>query len=152
MRWAEQEHAGFTEVLTAWSWWDAPREGVVRIAGLPHRFRSDFDEELDDYPAEYRLWQISEAELAADLTLWETWVDWRRRFDRGEDPPPYESPAAGRPAEPPEVAIRLAVPEWRLDRDSSFADRPPRHLVRFVFLGSGSAAPEDEDRPDRAER
>ena len=48
--------AGFTEVLIAWSWWDAPRDGVVRIDGRPHRFRCDFDEALDDYPDDYRVW------------------------------------------------------------------------------------------------
>ena len=131
---SRDDPAGFTEVLTAWSWWDAPREGVVRIDGHPHRFRSDFDEVLDDYPAAYRIWPITEAELAADLALWEEWVDWRRRFDRGENPEPFASKSQGiRDVEPPASGVRLAVPEWRLDANRSFAVRPPRHLVRFVF-------------------
>jgi hypothetical protein len=136
------EPPGFTEVLIAWSWWDAPRNGVVRIDGSPHRFRCDFDEALDDYPDEYRVWPITEAELTADLALWATWVDWRRRFDRGENPQPLEKDAswqslladARRHAEPAPTVVRVAIPEWRLDPDRSFAVRTPRHLVRFVYV------------------
>jgi hypothetical protein len=135
------DDAGFAEVLSAWSWWDAPRDGVVRIDGHPYRFRCDFDDTLDDYPEAYRLWPITEAELRADLALWAAWVDWRRRFDRGEDPEPFEQDAAvqslisdpRRHSEPSMDVIRVAIPEWRLDADSSYAIRVPRHLVRFVF-------------------
>ena len=137
--------AGFAEVLIAWSWWDAPRDGVVRIDGHPYRFRCDFDETHDDYSEEYRVWPITEAELAADLAMWTTWVDWRRRFDRGEDPEPFERDAAwrslgsdlSRHSEPSAAAIRVAIPQWRLDGDRSFAVRAPRHLVRFVFDNGG---------------
>ena len=137
--------ADFTEVLIAWSWWDLPRDGVVRIDGRPHRFRCDFDEALDDYAAEYRVWPITEAEASADLALWARWVDWRRRFDRGENPQPLEKDAswqslisdARRHAEPAAAAVRVAIPEWRLDTDRSFAARAPRHLVRFVYADDG---------------
>jgi hypothetical protein len=126
--------AGFTEVLTAWSWWDVPRNGVVRIDGHPHRFRCDFDEALDDYPEAYQVWAITEAQLAADLALWDVWVDWRRRYDRGENPEPFDSRSnAIRDAEPPTGGVRMVIPEWRLDTDRSFAVSPPRHLVRFAF-------------------
>lgn len=132
--------AGFAEVLSAWAWWDTPRDGVVRIDGQPCRFRCDFDDALDDYPEEYRVWPISEAELAADLAMWATWVDWRRRFDRGEDPEPFKQDVAvqslvtdPRRHPVPSGAARVAIPEWRLDANRSFAVRAPRHLVRFVF-------------------
>jgi hypothetical protein len=135
-----EDPAGFTEVLTAWSWWDAPREGTVRLDGRPHRFRCDFDEALDDYPDAYRVWPITEAELAADLALWSVWVAWRRTFDRGENPPPLEKDAmwqsllsdVRRHGEPAAADVRVAIPTWRLDPDSSFVSRTPRHFVRFV--------------------
>jgi hypothetical protein len=139
------DSAGSAEVLSAWSWWDAPRDGVVRIDGQPYRFRCDFDDALDDYPEEYRLWPITEAELTADLAMWAKWVDWRRRFDRGEDPEPFEQDAAvqslvsdpKRRSEPSAAAIRVAIPDWHLDAVRSFAVRAPRHLVRFVFDDGG---------------
>lgn len=116
------------------------REGVVRIDGRAYRFRCDFDELLDDYPDEYRIWPITEAELTADLARWALWTEWRRRFDRGEDPKPIEEDAswqslssdAKRRTEPTPREVRVAIPEWRLDPDHSLATGAPRHLVRFV--------------------
>ena len=135
------DSAGFAEVLSAWSWWDAPRDGVVRIDGQPYRFRCDFDEALDDYPEDYRVWPITEAELRADLARWAMWVDWRRRFDRGEDPEPLEVSDLGRRSAPSAAAMRVAIPAWRLDADRSFAVRAPRHMVRFMFDDGGSDGP-----------
>lgn len=130
--------ACFTEVLVAWSWWDAPRDGAVRIDGHPHRFRCDFDEVLDDYPETYRVWPITETELTADLAVWARWIDWRRGFDRGEDPEPFDNMGHEiRHAEPPAVGVSVATPEWRLDTNRSFAVRPPHHLVRFVTCKPG---------------
>jgi hypothetical protein len=130
--------AGFTEVLTAWSWWDLPHEGVVRMDGRPHRFCCEFDEALDDYPDEYRVWPITEDELAADLARWAVWVAWRRRFDQGENPPPFEKDPSSQSlrweadSDARSASARLVIAEWRLDPDGSFAARTPRHLVRFV--------------------
>ena len=135
------ELAGFTEVLSAWAWWDAPREGVVRIDGRPHRFRCEFDDALDDYPSEYRVWPIGDAEFAADLALWAVWVDWRGRFDRDENPEPLVKDASWaamlsrvRDEERAPAVVRVAIPEWRFDPDLSFALRAPRHLVRFAYV------------------
>jgi hypothetical protein len=131
---ASDDPAGFTEVLTAWSWWDLPREGVVRIEGHPHRFRCDFDEALDDYPETYLVWPITEAELAADVARWDAWSDWRQRYDKGENAEPFASESRDmRHADPPASGVRLAIARWRLDPNHSVAARPPRHLVRFVF-------------------
>jgi hypothetical protein len=132
---------GFEEVLVAWSWWDCPRAGVALFNGKPHRFTCDFDEELDDYPDVYRVWPISEEALQAELALWQIFSEWRGQFDCGmavgpfEDDPAYSSVSA-RVREYEDEApasARLAIPEWRLDPNRSFAGRVPRHFVRWTI-------------------
>ena len=98
-------------------------------------FDCRFADDLDDYPAEFLLWEATESEVAERLALSNEFAEWRRRFDRGERVASFEDSRAGlsarewRPPEPPLDALR-AVPEWKLDR-SSFAGRTPQHWVRW---------------------
>ena len=126
----------FEEVLYYFDWWDCPRSGVCEIEGVLTRFDSRFSEELDDYPPEFLLWPATDAEVAQGLELWRAWAAWRTRFDRGKRTPAFEETETGgllvrfKPSEPPANAKR-AVPEWKLDANRSFAERVPRHLVRW---------------------
>lgn len=101
-------------------------------------FESPFDEQLDDYESAFYLWPMTTDELSVAAEVWREWDEWRRRFDRGERPPPFEATEAGgrlrsrRTHEPP-AAARRAVPEWRLDTERSFAERTPQHKVRWRF-------------------
>jgi hypothetical protein len=61
---------GFGEVLYYFEWWDCPRLGAASVAGQPMMFDSPFDEDIDDYAREFRLWPISDHELAEDLAVW----------------------------------------------------------------------------------
>lgn len=133
--------AGFCEVLTTWEWWDCPRGGVTLIDGKPYRFTCNFDDALDDYPEEYRIWPIPDRQLDGELAFWRLFVEWRDKFDSGVHPdsleqhPNYTRLKAGVQEyrhDPPGEA-RMAVPEWHLDHDRSFAGRVPRHLVRWTF-------------------
>jgi hypothetical protein len=133
----------FEAVLVSWSWWDCPRAGVALMDGQYYYFDCEFSEELDDYPSEFRLWPISGDDLADQLEAWELFAAWRGRADSGLRPPPF--PGVPRPAvldrtrdyarrQPPPDA-RVAIPEWRLDCNRSFAGRVPGHLVRWTFVG-----------------
>ena len=133
------ESADFEEVLCSWSWWDCPRSGVALLNGEPYRFDCEFSELLDDYPAEFRLWPISEGQLEAEVAAWEQWADWRSRFDRGERVEPFEREPGFEEfrdrmkayATPP-ADVMLAIPEWKLDPNRSFDRRVPQHLVRWT--------------------
>jgi hypothetical protein len=138
--------AGFSEVLTTWDWWDRPRSGVTLIDGNPYRFTCHFDEALDDYPDEYRLWPISAQQLDADLAFWRIWIEWRGQFDSGAHPAPFEEhpdyaslkPGIDQYRGAPPAGALVAVPEWRLDPDRKFAGRVPRHQVRWTFITPNS--------------
>lgn len=132
------ESTEFEEVICAWDWWDCPRSGVAFAQGMPHRFLCEFSEELDDYPDEFCLWAIAEDDLQVERAAWDRWVNWRRRFDRGEPVEPFEHDPnfaelrdrlqVGATAAPDAI---LAIPTWRLDPNRSFAEGTPKHWVRW---------------------
>jgi hypothetical protein len=133
----------FEPVLSYLGWWDCPRSGVALVGGQPYYFDCQFSEELDDYPGQFRLWPVPDGELAVELEVWQMFADWRDEYDSGLRPPPFpgdlQSPALDRvlrrhQRQPPPDA-RVAIPEWRLDPDRSFAGRIPTHRVRWTFVG-----------------
>jgi hypothetical protein len=132
----------FESVVSYLGWWDCPRSGVVLLSGQPYYFECRFSEELDDYPGQFRLWPIAEDELADELEAWQTWDAWRDEYDSGLRPGPFpgdrqtaalERALRRRQHQPPPGA-RTAIPEWRLDRDRSFAGRIPTHMARWTFV------------------
>jgi hypothetical protein len=130
--------AGYEEVLTAWSWWDCPRAGIALVDGKPHRFCCEFDDDLDEYPDEFRLWPISDDDVETELRFWRLFAEWRSQFDSGargtrpEDHPGYqEAKSAARFGEPVPADALVAIPHWRLDPNRSFSGRVPRHLVHW---------------------
>lgn len=133
----------FEPVLSYLGWWDCPRSGVTLVDGKPYYFECQFSEELDDYPDQFRLWPIAGDELEDELEVWHMWAAWRDKYDSGLQPGPFPGdPVPGaleralrrRQRQPPPQA-RMALPEWRLDRNRSFAGRIPAHIVRWTFVG-----------------
>jgi hypothetical protein len=130
-------------ILSYYSWWDCPRSGVATVDGQPYYFDCPFSEELDDYPDRYRLWPLSDDELADQLEVWQMFASWRDQFDSGLHPPAFPGELRSGALErvkqrsqrrrPPDA--RVAIPEWRLDPDRSFAGRVPVHKVRWTFVG-----------------
>ncbi|HUA41112.1 MAG TPA: hypothetical protein VMA32_06085 [Streptosporangiaceae bacterium] len=128
----------FEDVVCYLGWWDCPRSGVALIGGKPHFFDCRFSEELDDYPDQYQVWPVRDRELADALEAWREFAQWRDQYDSGRRPPPLAVSAARervqeRSHEDPPATARSAVPEWRLDRNRSFASRVPQHKVRWAF-------------------
>jgi len=124
-------------VLSYFAWWDCPRGGIVTIDGRVHYFASEFSEVLDDYAPTFRLWPVPDEALEPELESWAAWVAWRSSFDRGEHPAPYDQEdrlrALSSFRRPPEDSL-LAMPEWEMDPDRSYAVRPPNHRVRWTIL------------------
>ncbi|WP_034265441.1 hypothetical protein [Actinospica robiniae] len=142
----DAEQDGFDEIVCYGAWWDCPRTGVALIGGRPHYFECNFSAELDDYPARYELWPISEGELAEELELW------RDRLERLARAQVTGPPVERLPAHLAEVDARvlernsrrspadalIATPEWRLDRNRSKIGRVPAHRVRWTFAESAA--------------
>lgn len=108
------------------------------VRGLPHRFLCEFSEELDDYPAEYRVWPIQPDALTRELAAWEIFVAWRTEFDSGREVPPLEENREFRALHDSLQQERVApanavvvVPTWRLDSVRSFKERTPRHWAAW---------------------
>ncbi len=101
-----------------------------------------FSEELDDYTGQYRLWPVPGDELADELEAWAIFTAWRDEHDSGLRPGPFpgvrQSAALDRVRRrrqrEPSPDARTAIPEWRLDRDHSFAGRVPAHAARWIFV------------------
>jgi hypothetical protein len=133
----------FEDVVCYVGWWDCPRSGVALIGGKPYFFDCSFSEELDDYLDQYQVWPAQDRELADALEVWRDFARWRDRYDSGHHPPPLPESAARKRLqerwhEGPPATARTGVPEWRLDRNSSFAGRVPQHKVRWVFVDRAS--------------
>jgi hypothetical protein len=133
----------FEDVMCYLGWWDCPRSGVALIGGKPHFFDCRFSEELDDYPDHYQVWPAQHQELADALEARREFAEWRDQHDAGYRPPPFPGSAARKRLqerwhEDPPATARAAVPEWRLDRNRSFAGRMPQHKVRWVFIDRAS--------------
>jgi hypothetical protein len=133
----------FEDVMCYLGWWDCPRSGVALIEGKPHFFDCRFSEELDDYPDQYQVWPAWHQEPADALEAWREFAEWRDQHDSGYRPPPFPMSAARKRLqerwnEGPPATARAAVPEWRLDRNRSFAGRVPQHKVGWVFIDRAS--------------
>jgi hypothetical protein len=64
-------------------WHDGPRAGIADIQGVPHRFKSLFDEKADEYPGTYLVWPVDAEELALEREQWAIFVRWNDDYERG---------------------------------------------------------------------
>jgi hypothetical protein len=65
-------------------WYDGPRAGIADINGVPHRFKSMFDEADDDYVGTMQVWPVDAATLALEIEQWRIFVDWNDRYESGK--------------------------------------------------------------------
>ena len=117
------------------------------LDGQQYYFLSFVSEVLDEYEPEFRLWLVAPEVRERESAWWARWVEWRSSSDRCEQPLPIESDAAFLDLETslqesrtPPASVILGAPESKLDPDHSYADRVPRHEVRW-HLTSGSEQP-----------
>ncbi|NVD98901.1 hypothetical protein [Massilia sp. BJB1822] len=78
------ESGPFERVYVENAWYDGPRAGVADIQGVPHRFRSLWDEKEDEYLSTFEVWPVSPVELELEIEQWCIFVDWNSRYESGE--------------------------------------------------------------------
>ncbi len=71
-------------VLVENEWYDGPRAGVADVGGIPHRFKSLFDEAEDEYLSTYVIWPIGKSELDQEVEQWQIFVEWNALFESGK--------------------------------------------------------------------
>ena len=57
-------------------WYDGPRAGVADVDGIPHRFKSIFDEAEGRYLETFLVWPIDEKLVALEVEQWRIFVEW----------------------------------------------------------------------------
>ncbi len=65
-------------------WYDGPRFGVGDIGGIPHRFKSLYDEEDDEYLGSFMVWSIDKFSLDLEIEQWCIFVDWNELYESGK--------------------------------------------------------------------
>lgn len=65
-------------------WYDGPRSGIADIGGVPHRFKSLFDEEDDEYFGTFVIWPIDKDSFELEIEQWNIFVSWNRLYESGE--------------------------------------------------------------------
>jgi hypothetical protein len=61
--------------------YDGPRAGVADINGIPHRFKSLFDEAEDDDLGTFVVWPIDAATLKLEIEQWKIFVEWNASYE-----------------------------------------------------------------------
>jgi len=122
---------------------DAARKEIVRATtGMKWDYFSDV---LDDYESEFRLWPVVPDAQQRENEWQARWVEWRSAHDRGEHPSAIEHDAAFaelsrslKESRTPPTDTLLAVPEWKLDSNRSYAIRAPQHEVCWRAVDRGA--------------
>ena len=64
-------------------WYDGPRAGVADVGGVPHRFKSQFDETEDEYLGTFLVWPVDAHILALEIEQWQIFVAWNDLYESG---------------------------------------------------------------------
>lgn len=65
-------------------WYDGPRAGVADVDGIPHRFRSIFDETEDEYLETFLVWPIEKKVVELEIEQWRIFVEWNLLYEAAE--------------------------------------------------------------------
>jgi hypothetical protein len=140
--------AGFERVCVELEWYDGPRAGIADIHGVPHRFKSNFDDNDEDWLGTFLVFPIDAVSLALEREQWRLFVDWNRRYESGEegvtrhpghggiDPrwDEIEALLAGNRDAIPAGAKRARAESRRLNREERYAEDGPAYRLRWTFL------------------
>src|SRR5262245_5851879 len=64
-------------------WYDGPRAGIADVGGVPHRFKSQFDEAEDDYLDTFLVWPVDADTLGLEIEQWQIFVAWNDLYESG---------------------------------------------------------------------
>lgn len=63
--------------------YDGPRAGVAAIAGVPHRFKSMYDDDEDNFPGTFLVWPVTQENFDLEVEQWRIFVDWNTNYELG---------------------------------------------------------------------
>ncbi len=77
----------FEKVYVENEWYDGPRAGVASINGVPHRFKSLFDEAVDERLGTFLVWPVDLETLKLEQEQWQVFVEWNVLYESGQATP-----------------------------------------------------------------
>jgi len=144
--------SGFEKVYVETDWHDGPRAGIANIHGTPHRFKSNFDEQGDEFLSTFLVWPASSQELELEMEQWGIFVEWNARFEAGEACTDSHPGAGGINARWDEIeaaihqsrnevptGARLATAQFqRIDHAQRYTKSGPDYLLCWSFPPCGA--------------
>ncbi|MDF0495324.1 hypothetical protein [Bradyrhizobium yuanmingense] len=74
----------YEQVHTIWDLYDGVRTGIADLNGAPHYFACLYDEGVDDYSDNFKLYPVSPAFMQRAMRNWAIYRAWERRFCSGK--------------------------------------------------------------------
>lgn len=129
-------------------WYDGPRAGVADINGVPHRFKSLFDEEEDEYLGTFLVWPVEMEIIDLEIEQWCIFVEWNALYEAGKatiDSHPGHGDLNARwdeletllktnRSEVPALAKRAMAQLSYLDKKARYTPSGPAYLLAWSML------------------
>jgi hypothetical protein len=74
----------YERVHAIWDLYDGVRTGVADLDGAPHYFASQYDEGLDDYSDNFKLYPVGPEFMQRAMRNWDIYQAWAFKFYSGE--------------------------------------------------------------------
>ena len=111
-------------------WYDGPRAGIADVNGRPHRFKSLFDQQQDQYPGTFLVWPVDQVVVELEQEQWRIFAAWNALYEAGKATTDSHPGHGGRSARWDEIETLLK---------NSRAEVPPfaqRALAELIHIDS----------------
>ncbi len=72
------------QVYAELDYYDGPRGGIADVGGIPHRFKSLFNQAEDDYSEIFLIWPIAPEMLLLEVEQWRIFTAWNELYEAGK--------------------------------------------------------------------
>ena len=121
-------------------WYDGPRAGIADINGLPHRFKSLFDEKEDEYLGTFLVWPIEKQAADLEIEQWKIFVEWNLLYEAGKASLDSHPGHGGRSKRWDELEVVLRASRSEVPADAKRALAQLTHIdgqARYESTGPG---------------
>jgi hypothetical protein len=129
-------------------WYDGPRAGIADIHGLPHRFKSLFDEREDEYLGTFVVWPVDKSTVDLEIEQWCIFVEWNASYESGKAGPDSHPGHGGVNQRWDEIEVLLKDARSRIptnakraladiqdiDRENRYEPSGPAYRLRWCVL------------------
>lgn len=115
------EFGPYERVYVENEWYDGPRAGIADIHGVPHRFKSLFDEQEDEFLSTFLVWPVTQKDLELEIEQWHIFVEWNARYESGDVDTESHPGHGGRHARWDEIAALLEHGRFDVSSDAQHA-------------------------------